>query len=254
MALQRGAVLVVFTTLKTNCAINLAQTPHVVGTITQAATLNNFRREEPRTCDVVEMRLDKIGFNATDWIAKGKAIELQGVPVIFTLRLAAEGGEWRRPDEERAGYFGLALENFAAIDVEWQSRLVKKLSQTARAAGKQVIVSYHDFVKTPSLRALQDVVIEAGRYASIVKVTTMITRPADVATLRELLKQDWSVPLCVMGMGEQGTETRVLFPTLGSCLTYGYLDESAAPGQIAAPELVRRLGELSPQYRMRPTS
>lgn len=238
--------------MKTNLTINLERTPQVVGTITQAATLNDFRVTDPRSCDIVEMRLDKIGFSATDWITKGKAVELQGVPVIFTLRLAAEGGEWRRPDEERSGYFALALENFAAIDVEWQSRLVKKLSRDARKAGKALIVSAHDFVKTPPLSSLQNLVMEAAQYATIIKITTMITRPADVATLRELLKGEWPVPLCVMGMGEQGTETRVLFPTLGSCLTYGYLDESAAPGQIAAPELVHRLGELSPQYRLRP--
>ena len=43
---------------------------------------------------------------------------------------------------------------------------------------------------------------------------------------------------------------RTLFPTLGSCLTYGYLDESAAPGQVAASELVEKLALLFPPYRL----
>jgi len=47
--------------------------------------------------------------------------------------------------------------------------------------------------------------------------------------------------LCVIGMGRAWSETRIEFATLGSCLTYGYLDKPAAPGQISAAELVRRL-------------
>ena len=235
-------------------ALAIGPVPRVVGTISQAATLTGFRPGAGPACDIVEIRLDKMGLETQEWMSHSKALEAQGIPVIFTLRLAAEGGEWRRPDEGRIGFLEIALENLAAVDVEFQSRLLPRMSQKARADGKALIVSVHDFIKTPPLRSLQDIVIEAARYASIVKITTMITRAADVATLRELLKGEWPVPLCVMGMGPQGTETRTLFPTLGSCLTYGYLDESAAPGQIAAAELVQQLTTLSPTYRARSRS
>jgi 3-dehydroquinate dehydratase len=42
-------------------------------------------------------------------------------------------------------------------------------------------------------------------------------------------------------MGKLGPQTRVLFPKLGSCLTYGYLDVPVAPGQISARELTLQL-------------
>jgi 3-dehydroquinate dehydratase len=41
-------------------------------------------------------------------------------------------------------------------------------------------------------------------------------------------------------MGPLGPQTRVEFPKLGSCFTYGYLDEPVAPGQPAARDLMRR--------------
>jgi len=50
-------------------------------------------------------------------------------------------------------------------------------------------------------------------------------------------------PLCVIGMGNAWKQTRVSFPKLGSCLTYGYLDQPTAPGQVSAAELVRQLRE-----------
>ena len=42
-------------------------------------------------------------------------------------------------------------------------------------------------------------------------------------------------------MGPLGPQTRIDFPKLGSCLTYGYLDAPVAPGQVSARELMRQL-------------
>jgi len=42
-------------------------------------------------------------------------------------------------------------------------------------------------------------------------------------------------------MGPLGPQTRIEFPKLGSCLTYGYLDQPVAPGQVPARELMRQL-------------
>ena len=169
--------------------------PRVVGTLSSVAALEKFARVPGETCDIAEVRLDRIGPAATDWLGQAKAIEARGVPVILTLRLAADGGAWRRPDEERAGYFSLALENLAAIDVELQSRLLPRLAAAARQAGKTLIGSHHDFTKTPSVTALETLILEASRQVSVVKLATMITKPSDVATLGGLLERDWGVPL-----------------------------------------------------------
>ncbi len=69
----------------------------------------------------------------------------------------------------------------------------------------------------------------------------MVKSSRHIATLEGLLSDDWSVPLCVIGMGPLGTPTRLSFATAGSCLTYGYLDKPAAPGQWPAKELYAAL-------------
>ncbi len=220
--------------------VEIGKIPRVVGTLSSAAALLGFRRAAA-VCDIVEVRLDQIGVQTDDWLSHSKAIEAQGLPVIFTLRLAAEGGAWRRPDEERAGFYEIALENLAAVDVELQSKLLPRLAKLAQARRKPVIASIHDFTKTPSRNALQDRILEASQVASLVKIATMITRLADVETLRELLDQDWGVPLAVMGMGELGFASRVKFAKRGSALNYGWLDVAAAPGQPSAAELCQQL-------------
>ena len=147
----------------------------------------------------------------------------------------------KRPDAERAGYFTTALENLAAIDIELQSRSLPKIAMLAKKLKKTVIVSTHDFVKTPSASSLRDLILEATPHASIVKISAMTKTPADIATLRGLLEQDWGVPLAVMGMGELGLASRVEFAKLGSALNYGWLDEPMAPGQPSASELMDKL-------------
>jgi 3-dehydroquinate dehydratase-1 len=75
----------------------------------------------------------------------------------------------------------------------------------------------------------------------IPKISTLIQGPQDIDTLKELLSKHKGRPICVIGMGADASETRVEFPALGSCLTYGYIDSSGAPGQLPAAILRERL-------------
>ncbi|MCS7048867.1 MAG: type I 3-dehydroquinate dehydratase [Verrucomicrobiae bacterium] len=223
--------------------------PCVVGTISRAVTLAKFHMPPEPVCHAVEVRLDKMLADASDWVVQTKAIEAQGLPVIVTVRLASEGGEWRRPDAERWGYFATALEHVAAVDVELQSRLVSQVAASARRLDKTVIVSAHDFVKTPSASALRDLILEALPHATIVKIATLTKTPQDIAVLRELVQQDWGRPLAVMGMGPLAAQSRRELLQAGSALAYGWLDSPAAPGQPSAAELMQIVSELSPAPR-----
>ena len=226
-------------------ALIVGLAPAVVGTLSSSPVLPDSGAEE--LCDIAEVRLDQMPQRA-DWLARCQAIEVGGTPVILTVRHKSEGGNWDGPEERRQEIVELALNHFAAIDVEFQSGIFSAIAQRAKELGKVCIASFHDFERTPELAELKDVVARAQQAASIVKVSTMVRAEKDIETLRELLSASWSVPLCVIGMGALGTQTRVSFPTLGSCLTYGFLDKSAAPGQLPAPELVRQLRSLYPKY------
>jgi 3-dehydroquinate dehydratase-1 len=195
----------------------------------------------------VEFRLDAMP-EKEDWLECCKAIEATGWPVILTLRLKSEGGHWKGADQERLPFYIEALKHLSAVDVEFQSSIAKEVSAVAKKSGKCCIVSFHDFSQTPSLAKLHEIILAAQSLGSIVKITTMTNSPPEIGRLQSLLDGNWSVPLCVMGMGPLGTPTRILFPVLGSCLTYGYLDKPSAPGQLSAAELVEKFLKISPDY------
>jgi len=206
--------------------LTVGDTPRVVGTV---STWEFLRRIFDPPCDIVEVRLDLIGTDAGDWLAECRRLRSLDIPVILTIRLASEGGRWSRPDEERLDLFRAAQSCVGAMDVELRSAL------TGLAA--PVIVSFHDFEKTPPLPALENIVTQATQRGSVVKVATLLHTEKDVQTLQQLLGQQRPTPLCVMGMGALGAATRVELPLLGSCLTYGYLDAPVAPGQVSAAHL-----------------
>jgi 3-dehydroquinate dehydratase-1 len=191
-------------------------------------------------CDLVEVRLDLAGCPA-GWLDRCKAIQAAGWPVLLTIRLAAEGGGWEADDEHRLGLFESGLRELAGADVEWRSKIARRVARLAKSRRKVCVLSYHDFEKTPPRKELEAVIAQAQEWASIVKISTRLNGEEDERVLRSLLAGKWKKPLCVIGMGPAWAHTRVSFPRLGSCLAYGWLDKPTAPGQLSAAQLTRKL-------------
>ena len=207
-----------------------------------AGVLSSLDGDFPLAGDIVEVRLDKTG-RPPDWLDRCKAIEAKGKPVLLTVRLRSEGGEWPADDEARLKIYEEGLAALSAVDVELSSVICAKVAKQAQKLGKVCLVSHHDFEKTPPLVDLELIVERAQQNGAVAKVATMIRSESDLEILRTLLGRKRTRPLCVIGMGEAWKQTRVLFPKLGSCLTYGYLDKPTAPGQSSAAELIRQLRE-----------
>jgi len=209
----------------------LGATPKVVGVVARAETL---RQTGLFRCDIVEIRLDLAG----NCIAEASRLQQ---PVIATIRLASEGGNWTQPDDARLPLFETALQQLTTVDVEYRSPIMRQVSALACRYQRPLIISYHDFEKTPPLAELQQVIRTAANYGTVVKIATMTRTEQDVATLQALFAEQCSSSVCLLGMGPLGPRTRLEFPRMGSCFTYGWLDEPVAPGQLAAAELVRLL-------------
>jgi 3-dehydroquinate dehydratase-1 len=219
----------------------LGSVPRVVGTVSKVETLVHLAAVTNRDCDIVEVRLDLIGSNSPRWAEHAQAIEARGLPVVVTIRLAEEGGQWQQPDEERLPLFETALRDLTAVDIELRSPILKEVSALASRHQRALIVSYHDFERTPPIDELKKVMATAANFGSVVKIVTFTKTDEDVGVLRTLLHEKSSTPLCVMGMGPLGPQTRVKFPKLGSCLAYGYLDAPVAPNQVPASDLMQQL-------------
>jgi 3-dehydroquinate dehydratase I len=202
--------------------------PRIVGTLSSFV----IPQTAHAICDLIELRLDLIGENFSK-------IET-ALPLLLTIRSKTEGGHWSGSDAQRLTMYREFMPHVAAIDIELNSPIAAEVCEIARHAGKASIVSFHDFNATPDLDVLLDIVQDAQQVGSIVKIVTLANEESDVDTLRALLGKR-RAPICVMGMGEHAAKTRVEFPKLGSCLTYGYLDKPLAPGQTSAAELFSQL-------------
>jgi 3-dehydroquinate dehydratase I len=208
--------------------------PRVVG------TLSTLSPKCALIADIVEVRLDRIA-RQTNWLKRCVALQSKGTPVLLTVRLKAEGGFWENDDDQRFKIYKEALGELAAVDVELSSAIAKEVAHEAKRLKKASVISFHDFQKTPPLNDLCAAINKAHKIGSIAKVSTMVQQAGDVDVLRSLLRRKWAKPICVIGMGQAWSKTRIEFATLGSCFTYGYLDKPTAPGQMSAAELMRRV-------------
>jgi 3-dehydroquinate dehydratase-1 len=235
--------------------------PLVVGTVRPDGLARLCALPAPeRGADIIEARFDLAiaqppadGGSAPDLAAFFPAcrqLEQSGSPVLGTIRLVADGGRWA-DDAGRWPWFQAALDVVSWVDIEVESAIAAEVVAAARARRRHVIVSHHDFSGTPRAAALDAVVARAAALgADVVKIATMVSGDADHDLLIDLLRrQRGGTPgLAVVGMGPRGTALRSYLPCVGSRLTYGFLDQAAAPGQLAASELVRRLRADCPEY------
>ena len=218
-------------------ALQLGRVPRIVGTIITADYLRQWSSNPvPLPCDLVELRLD--GFpDFPDWLKIGTQIEHHGTPVIVTIRWKREGGLWTGGDADRWPLLESAIRHLSGVDVELRSDLIQGVAELAGQLGKLSVFSYHNFESTPSEEELDSILTGAHRRGGIGKIATTVNTEADLNLLVKLLGRKWPLPVCIIGMGPLGRETRLKFPLQGSCFTYGYLDTPGAPGQYSAAEL-----------------
>ncbi len=195
--------------------------------------------------DLLEFRLDSLPRNPS---RLSGALSGAPLPAIVTARHPLEGGEGGLSFGERRALLEGALPQAAAIDIELRSLTegAADLAAAAKASGKLLILSAHDFVGTPSIGLLRDTIEAAANAgADIAKIATRITAPADLLTLLQLACDPAPLPLSIMGMGPLGRISRLLLAQCGSLLNYGYLAKENAPGQLSARRLKELHAELS---------
>jgi len=216
--------------------------PLVVGVISSPVTIDRLASGFRPACDIAEFRADLFGVDLPDWLIRAGELERTGLPVLFTVRHKSEGGHWYRSEQERVAVYRQTLPYVAAIDVELRAEGLADLVASAHEAGRVVVGSHHDFNRLPEESEILSI-IDAGRAqgVDIVKIAALTRTPDDLVRLEAVLRARADAPLCVLGMGACGPESRVRLARAGSCLTYGFVDESVAPGQLSSAELQQRL-------------
>jgi 3-dehydroquinate dehydratase-1 len=229
--------------------------PLIVGVADRAATLASCAAmpAAQRPFDLVEARVDLFdGQRLNDAVLDScRRLESSGTPVLVTIRSASQGGRFQQPEPVRLALFRDALQVASWADVEDDAPIAADVARlvAARPAG-QLVVSHHDFARTPPLTDLLGVVdrCHATSSGAIAKVATAVGNDADRTVLRALLAQR-PAATAIIGMGDDAF--RVELAAAGSRLAYGFVGSSTAPGQTSAETLHQRLLAASPAYAAR---
>ena len=199
--------------------------------------------------DIIEWRVDHFAQVREMAQVMAALAEIRGalkaLPLLFTFRSKKEGGETELSDE---AYFALNRE--ADIELFNDEAQIRALVDDAHAAGVKVIMSNHDFHKTP---AQEDIIYRLRRMqdlgADLPKIAVMPQSPQDVLTLLAAtltMKEKYATrPLITMSMGKSGGVSRVTGRLFGSAMTFGTVGQASAPGQIAIAKLREVMDILS---------
>lgn len=160
--------------------------------------------------DVFELRLDAL-FAELDAVAH--AVPHLRAPLIVTARHPCEGGANNFSAAQRRQLLLRFLPCGAYLDVELRSvPSFARVLNAARAAGVRMIISVHDFGKTPSAVQFATHFREARRLrADILKIASRVEDGSDVSRLSDLFHHATkSLGMAAMGIGPLGAASRVL--------------------------------------------
>jgi 3-dehydroquinate dehydratase-1 len=159
--------------------------------------------------------------------------------IVCTLRPKTEGGKFTGNEKERIAILKLIAEyNPFLLDVEFNtlkrnSSLVRYLKSTKT----KLLVSWHDFKKTPSSVELKKKMNQMSKFSSNVKIVCTAKSTDDSNRMLELYSKKGRNNLISFAMGDFGRISRILCLYLGSPFTYVSLGKAIAPGQFSVDEI-----------------
>lgn len=217
-------------------------------------------KEEP---DVIEWRADFLRRLSDEDEVLHIVREIKSkttIPLMFTIRAEHEGGEEiSLSRREKVALLKRVCEetDVDVIDFELSNNKadVVDLRDVAQATNTLLILSYHNFERTPSDEELLDRAQEAESFgADVAKLALMPRDKEDVLRLLRMtntIDNMLGIPVVTISMGELGGLSRIVGWTYGSVLTFGVGVESSAPGQMPVRELraaIQQMQQLIPSW------
>ena len=208
--------------------------------------------------DLAEFRIDLLEFSADTKkvIALGQQLNqiLKNKPLIATIRTHNEGGKMTVSDQDYEKIYREYLKKpfMQLLDIEMfrNAGSVAKLTKLAHDKKVLVIMSNHDFAKTPGQQDIESRLLKQDQMgADILKIAVMPKSKQDVFTLMNAtlaVSHKSQKPLLTMSMGQLGTISRVATANMGGSLSFGMIGEASAPGQIDVTQLKQLLKTVQP--------
>ena len=159
---------------------------------------------------------------------------------ICTLRSNTEGGKFQGTEKERISILKLIAEfEPYLLDVEYNTlKKNHELQKYLKTTRTNILVSWHDFVKTPNEQTLKLMLQKMSKFSNNVKLVTTAKTIDDTIRILSLYKiHTKKIRLISFAMGDYGRMSRILCAKLGSPYTYVSLGKPVAPGQFSLKEM-----------------
>lgn len=204
--------------------------------------------QQLQDCDLIELRIDFYE-NIHD-LKQVHELLLQvrqqtNLPLLLTYRSLKEGGHIQLTDQEYLSLVQTACQSGCVdiVDIELESgnMLVYQLVEIAHQNHVKVLMSYHDFEKTPAVLEMKERLEKMEIMgADICKIAVMPFSYKDVIQLLNTtmeMSQRLTRPLVTMSMGKIGKITRIVGELVGSSITFASVGQSSAPGQLTLEDM-----------------
>lgn len=171
--------------------------------------------------------------------------------VLFSFRSEEQGGEFRndrallRMEDIMRNVMSSGLVDMVDVEYTAGNYNIAKATTKAHESGIKVIISYHDFEKTPHDSEIEEKLRQMEILGGdILKIAAMPTTSFDTRRIMELNQKmviERAKPVVLIAMGELGTQSRIKGKETGACLTFATMGERSAPGQISVERLMSML-------------
>ena len=192
--------------------------------------------------DIMEWRIDYYEAGIKDnekLIATAKALRdvVGELPILVTFRTKNE--------DEYLDLVATVVTNRLgdAVDIELfhDEERVKELVKQAHNYNVVVIMSNHDFEKVPAKDVIEFRLKKmADLGADVPKLACMPHSADDVLTLLSATNDAHKAlanPIITMAMADLGKVSRIAGQVFGSCLSFGAVGKTSAPGQLSIEDL-----------------
>jgi len=158
---------------------------------------------------------------------------------VCTLRPKNEGGKFSGTEKERISILKLITEyNPLLLDVEFNTlKKDQNLQRYLKKSKTNILVSWHDFKKTPDIKKLNLTLKEMKKFSNFVKIVTTAQSINDTTKILSLYNKSSKIKLIAFAMGEEARFSRILCLHLGSPFTYVSLGKAVAPGQFSLNDM-----------------
>ncbi|MEK6647029.1 MAG: type I 3-dehydroquinate dehydratase [Candidatus Firestonebacteria bacterium] len=200
--------------------------------------------------DIIELRIDTFKNLNPDFLCK-TIITIKRdtqLPIIGTFRSFIEGGKCPISEEKRLEIFKSIIPYVDVVDIELSAdKIIDEVIEFARKQHKKIIISYHNFKKTPNERELNKILsLSIKKSPDITKIATFASTLDDVLRLF-LFNHKFSHEnrlITSMCMGKFAAVSRLLGPVFGSKLIYGYIGTAIVSGQLSVKSVFSLLNTI----------